>query len=284
MTSQIVYVTRVVSRSLGILLRFRPMICSEQLRFDFSAAPEKDLEAIFVEALQFVTKKDVLPDVDARFYPYAGLSSTIRLRQGRVYARVSDILTNSPPEVLHALACILVSKLFRRKIMKEHERIYRSYASEPSILTLAEEARKGRGYKVITSARGEVYDLDEIFDSLNGRYFRGRLPRPLLSWSQVSARRILGHHDHVHAAVILSRALDDPKVPRFVVEYVLYHEMLHVKHGSRREGGRTVYHGPEFKADERRFERFDDAVKYLDQFSLPARRRRGRRASRRDRK
>ncbi|HXG65697.1 MAG TPA: hypothetical protein VNO70_11365, partial [Blastocatellia bacterium] len=73
--------------------------------------PQPDLQAIFAEALRVIVKREPRPEVEARFYPYAGMSSTIRLRQGRVLARISDLLTQSPPEVLYALACILVAKL-----------------------------------------------------------------------------------------------------------------------------------------------------------------------------
>jgi hypothetical protein len=253
------------------------MVEREQLVFDFTATAEARLESVFIEALRTAVKKEPRPEVEARFYPYAGLSSTIRLRRGRVYARVSDILVHSPREVLYALACILVAKLYRQKAPKEHERTYRSYAARPAVLDLAEDARRGRGYKVTTSPRGKVYDMLELFDDLNGRYFGDQLQRPVLTWSKVTARRILGHHDHVHGTITLSRALDSPRIPKFVVEYVLYHEMLHVKHIPRRDGGRTIYHSREFRADERRFEQFDEALKWLDKISLPVRRRRRRR-------
>src|SRR5262249_45686028 len=148
---------------------------------------------------------------------------------GRVYARVSDVLTSSPPEVLYALACMLVAKLYRRKVSGEDERIYKQYTSRREVLNASESVRRQRGYKVITSPRGKVYDLEQAFDDLNARYFDASLARPLLSWSPGRPRRILGHHDHVHGTIIISRTLDSADIPRFVFEYVLYHEMLHVK-------------------------------------------------------
>jgi hypothetical protein len=117
-----------------------------------------------------------------------------------------------------------------------------------------------------------------MFSDLNARYFGGRIERPLLSWSHRPTRRVLGHHDHVHRAIIISRTLDNAAVPRFVVEYVLYHEMLHVKHPARIISGRTVYHGRAFRDDERLFERFDEALKWLEKIAVsPAARTRRRR-------
>lgn len=250
----------------------------EQLKLPFPCEP--DLTSIFSDALRAVARKRRLPDVEARFYPYAGLSSTIRLRSGRVSARVSDLLKHSPPEVLYALACILVAKLYKAEPSKDHEALYRRYTSQPAVLDASDASRRNRGYKVVTSPHGRFYDLDAMFTDLNHRYFAGSLDRPLLSWSRQRTRRVLGHHDHAHGTIVISRTLDSRKVPDFAVEYVLYHEMLHVKHPPRTQDGRTIYHSDEFRTEEKKYERFREALKWLDELASPVRRRR-RRVSRR---
>jgi hypothetical protein len=247
------------------------MIEYEQLHLYSPVSSDENLEAVFDQALRALVKKEPRPKVEARFYPYAGLSSTIRLRQGRVFARVSDILRGSPREVLFALACILVAKLYRLKASKVHERVYREHTLDPPILDASQSARRRRGYKITTSSQGKAYDLAEMFSDLNTRYFGGKLDRPLLSWSQRPTRRVLGHHDHVHRAIIISSTLDNAAIPCFVVEYVLYHEMLHVRHPARLVSGRTIYHGRAFREDERLFERFDEALKWLEKIAVPPR-------------
>ena len=194
-----------------------------------------------------------------------------------MYVRVSDILEESPPEVLYALACILICKLYRRKSPEEQLRVYREYTLRPAVSNLSDLARRRRGFKVFTSPRGTTYDLTESFDHLNARYFEGHLERPRLSWSPGISRRVLGHHDHVHGTIVVSRVLDSQKIPRFVFEFVLYHEMLHIKHPPRHQGNRTIYHGPEFREDERRYERFKEAGQWLSEIAAPVRRRRKRR-------
>lgn len=247
------------------------MIDYEQLHLYSPVISDDVLEAVFDEALRSLLKKEPRPEVVARFYPYAGLSSTIRLRNGRVHARVSDILVGSPREVLFALACILVAKLYRLKTSVDHERVYRQHTLDPSVLDASHNTRRKRGYKLITSSRGEVYDLAELFKDLNASYFDGKIEQPLLSWSQRRTRRVLGHHDHVHNAIIISSTLDNSRIPRFVVAYVLYHEMLHVKHPAHVVSGRTVYHGRAFRDEERRFDRFDEALKWLERIASPVR-------------
>jgi hypothetical protein len=233
--------------------------------FDFAAVDEETrLGMAFDDALRALVKKKPRPPFDARFYPYAGLSSTIRLRNGRIHARVSDILRHAPAEVLRALAVILVARLYKLRVPAGQERLYREHLQQPDVVEASETTRRKRGFKITTTSKGKVYDLGRMFDTLNARYFGNELERPLVSWGQKHARRVLGHHDHVHGTIILSPSLDSAKVPEFVVEYVLFHEMLHVKHRPKLVSGRTVYHSRAFAAEERRFEHFGAAVSWLE--------------------
>jgi hypothetical protein len=56
-------------------------------------------------------------------------------------------------------------------------------------------------------------------------------------------------------------------VPEFLVEFVLYHEMLHMKHRPKLSNGRRVYHTAAFRADERRFDYYDAAMAELEKLS-----------------
>src|SRR5215471_15726735 len=102
-------------------------------------------------------------DIEVKFYPYAGLHHTIRVRAGRVYVRLSDLFKTAPPEVIRALASILVARLMSRKVPREQERIYRAYAFRPELLRASDIARRQRGRKIISSAKGRVYDLERLF-------------------------------------------------------------------------------------------------------------------------
>ena len=64
----------------------------------------------------------------------------------------------APPEVMRALAFLLVARLLSRKAPAAQERIYRAYAFSPNVLRASELARRQRGRKVISSAQGKVYE------------------------------------------------------------------------------------------------------------------------------
>ncbi len=233
------------------------------------------LGTLFVEAFRQLAPGRPLPDVDVRYYPYTGLTHTIRLRSGRVYVRVSDIFRDAPFNVHRALAFILVAKLLRRRPPAFYEKVYRDYACTPDVLRASDLARQRRGRKMVSSAQGRYYDLARMFAKLNRRYFDGELPQPTLTWSQRRTRTILGHHDGVHDTIVISKTLDARDVPEWFVEYILYHEMLHIKHPARLINGRRYYHTKAFRAEEQRFPFYQQAQEWLDSL---ARRRRALRA------
>ena len=223
-----------------------------------------DHRGYFVDAFRHLANGRGVPPVEVRFYPYAGLHHTIRLRSGRVYVRLSDICKNSPPEVLRSLAFILVARLLGKRVPKLHDRIYREYSLTPDVLRSSDIARRRRGRKMISSAQGEVYDLEKLFSRLNRRYFGNELAKPALTWSQRRTRSILGHHDRVYDSITISKTLDSDDVPEWFVEYILYHEMLHIKHPARLINGRRYYHTSGFRIDERRFPYYQEAQQWLE--------------------
>jgi predicted metal-dependent hydrolase len=226
--------------------------------------PNQHLKKVFGDAFKQLSGSQSVPDIEVKFYPYAGLRHTIRIRSGRVYARISDVFKGAPPEVIRAVAFILVGRLLSRKCPKIYERVYRQYSFAPEVVRASDLARRHRGRKTISSSRGKFYDLDKLFARLNRRYFDGTVQKPELTWSQRRTRRILGHHDPVHETITVSKTLDAVDVPEWFVEFILFHEMLHIKHPARLVNGRRRYHSNAFRADEQRFSRYQEAQDWLD--------------------
>lgn len=200
------------------------------------------------------------------FHPYAGIRSIIHDRRDHYEVRVSDVLREAPEEVHRGLAKLLVGKIDRRLRSRPDERAaYTAWTRDPANMARHEASRRERGRgKRIEPSKGRVHDLDLLFETINRDYFAGMLPKPTLGWSRRASRRLYGHHDPVHDAIVINRLLDHPRVPESVVADILHHEMLHVKHGVRMDaGGRRVMHPREFKNDERRFAQHVDAKRWL---------------------
>jgi len=226
-----------------------------------------EVTKFFSDAFHHLGSSRGVGGIDVRFYPYAGLRHTIRLRSGQVYVRLSDICKDSPPEVKRALAFVLVARLLGKRIPDVHERTYRDYSLTSEIIRASDIARRRRGHKKVSSAQGGTYDLEKLFSKINRRYFDSSLAKPTITWSQRKTRSILGHHDRVYETITISKSLDSPQVPEWFVEFILYHEMLHIKHAARMINGRRYYHTAAFRADERRFAKYGEAQRWLEQIA-----------------
>jgi hypothetical protein len=204
-----------------------------------------------------------MPEMRVDFFAFASINNTIRLREGRLLVRLSDLLEGAPENIIRALAHILLAKLYRKPIEREHSTRYRRYTSSHDITQKAHLLRQQRGRKRIDSPKGQVYDLENIFEDLNTRFFHGLLARPQMTWSPSRARNMLGHYDPAHNAIVVSRIFDQHRVPAYAVEYIVYHEMLHLKHPVKLRGSRRCVHSAEFQAEERLFPHLDQAKLFL---------------------
>jgi len=218
---------------------------------------------IFQQEYRELRPRAPLPEFCVEFYRFANVNNTIRLRDGRILVRISDLLETAPESVLRAIAHILVAKLYRKPITPSHASRYRQYVASHHLSAKVHLIRQMRGRKRISSSQGEVYDLNQIFNDLNQRFFHGLLGRPQMTWSQDHARNHLGHFDPAHNTIVVSRIFDRKKVPRFVLEYLVYHEMLHLKYPVKLKGSRRCVHGTEFQAEEKLFPQVEEAKRIL---------------------
>lgn len=202
--------------------------------------------------------------IHVTFYPYTGINHTIRLRNGEIFVRIGDICREMPMLSHKGLAYILVGKLLRKKIVPGADEMYSAYVKSDFIQKKATESKLSRGRKVVTTSKGAVYDLEEIFATVNAHYFGNALPKPMLTWSAKKTYRILGHHDATHNHITISQSLDSAETPRYIVEYVVFHEMLHIAHPTKTINGRRYFHTPEFRRDEQKFAKYDDAERWIE--------------------
>ena len=115
-------------------------------------------------------------------------------------------------------------------------------------------------------SEGQHHGLQEIFDRLNRRYFGGRV-QAHITWArqtrpQRRARRSikLGSYHSQRQLIRVHPVLDADWVPEYFVSYIVYHEMLHQVVPPQSVSGRRDFHGPKFRAHERRFEQYDAAI------------------------
>lgn len=118
--------------------------------------------------------------------------------------------------------------------------------------------------KVNLRPAGRCHDLQRIYDGLNREYFGGRLSCGI-TWGAYKGRRTarkrtLGSYSALSGTIRINPALDRKSVPRFFLEYIVYHEMLHASLGMEEKNGRRVIHSSEFKRREKLFRHYEKAL------------------------
>ncbi len=120
-----------------------------------------------------------------------------------------------------------------------------------------------------SAARGTTHQLQEMLESLNREYFEGKVDATI-AWASVPRRRArrsirFGSYGHRERHIRIHPRLDHPLVPRYFVEFIVFHEMLHQVFPTVRKKGRAIHHSPEFTAAEKRFKRHDEAMRWEKQ-------------------
>lgn len=201
----------------------------------------------------------------ASFYPYIGMTHTIRRRGSDWVVRISDHCRRAPAAVLEAIVGILASKIMRRKPPRASLEAYDRYRASPAIVDSVRERRRSKGRKQMDGKEGEFHSLQKIYREMNERYFRDQVEIRRIGWGMRRSWARLGHYDPVHHTITLSPVLDSGRVPEYVVRYIVYHEMLHtVFEGAAH--GRRKHHHAEFRKAERAYPDFDVATRFLREY------------------
>src|SRR5215468_5937811 len=182
---------------------------------------------------------------------------SVRRDRGPVYrVRLHHMFVSAPPPVTRALARYIshnesqASRDLSRFIEENQEAIRRAPRRRPPGLTL--------------ETQGEIYDLRQIYDELNTIYFERKIDARI-TWGARGGRRRrrtsikMGSYSVEDRLIRIHPALDRRFVPRYFIDWIVYHEMLHQVHDIPVVGGRRQFHTPEFIAQESNFEHFQRA-------------------------
>jgi hypothetical protein len=168
--------------------------------------------------------------------------------QGRLRFRLHHMFASAHDPVMRALAG------FTGRNRRAHGRAIDEYVRQNRELIRSIPPRPGTPLL----PRGRVHDLAEIYAAVNARHFHGAV-HARIGWGRRTApgrRRSIkmGVYFHDHKIIRIHPALDDLRVPRYFVEMVVFHEMLHQVHPPEMDdAGRRIVHGPAFRAAERQF-------------------------------
>ncbi|HAF61931.1 MAG TPA: hypothetical protein DCK95_06355 [Anaerolineaceae bacterium] len=164
-------------------------------------------------------------------------------------------IKSTPAEVETLLACCLHST---QKNLGELRSISRAASYQRIMAAMWQHTPQSS-----MSTKGEYYDLLSLFHAINRDYFHGTMKAPRLRWGGKKATRRLGYYHPDSDTITISPFLDQRSIPSYVMEYVLYHEMLHKKLGLKEVNSYRIAHTAQFKQLEHNFNAYQDAEAFL---------------------
>lgn len=208
-----------------------------------------------------------------RFKPSDRQLWRVQDRSGTAQIEISDLfLTAVEPELCDKLAELISGRIGVRRgsraaRLRALDKQLRDwiYRGEPQQFKRSIEARLHHDPQL---GRGAVYDLQEVFLRINRDYFAGKLQPAGVYWTPRNGRRRTGYYNPLTGEVFISAALDQPEVPPYVVDFIMYHELLHLEQDLAGKLGRgRRAHSAAFRRKEQAFPQFAQAERWLNRFA-----------------
>ena len=179
---------------------------------------------------------------------------SVRKKHDAVSLRLNRIFLRADESVLDEVAAFIKEKGGTRPAIKAFIRNNQSCLKDSPPRT------------VTINPQGRFYNLTDIFNALNRDYFHDRVAASI-TWGKRGPRyavrkRTLGSYQKMTNTIRINPILDRRKVPRYVIEFVVYHEMLHAVIDSVVENGRRSIHSKEFNSREHEYRNYDKAIEW----------------------
>ena len=196
-----------------------------------------------------------------QIYPYASLLYTIGPVSGIMTVHLHEGLDFMQENVCNKFASMIVSR--KNKGIRDLVRDYMD--AHPECRQLIDHFNECRGHRTPKDdTKGRYYDLETVFENCSQRHFKGRMPRPkVLHWSAHVNHKTMGSYNPKDDSLMVNCGLDRADVPAYVLDFIMYHELLHKALGIKTSGGRRMAHTAEFRKYEKGHPDYERAQTFL---------------------
>ena len=210
-------------------------------------------------AFQHVGRRFGFTGVAASYYPFKEFKTTWQRIGSEATFKVTDYLQGASDGVIQDFAGCLFTRIQRQR-REVYTPAVRDYLRSDEFVRANQEKYLRRSRNLTLSPFGSVYDLEVLLNSLRRKGLVEDGEGTFLSWTDRPNRFRMGYCSVLMKVVAISSALDRKDVPDYAAEYVLYHEMLHLKMGT---DSLRSYHDADFKREERQYPRWREAENWL---------------------
>jgi hypothetical protein len=178
-----------------------------------------------------------------------------------------EAFTGVPSEVIQALVrTALLGKQARLGKGRTYLSIVKEYTQTKTFQGILSKLESEK-VQIVDRSHGQHFDLQQIFERVNQAHFSGQMEKPNLIWNKTLTHRKFGHYQATNDTVMVSMSLDEASTPVYVIEFIMYHELLHKHLGVLNQGGRSYAHTKTFREAEVRFPYQKQAQAYLNELS-----------------
>lgn len=181
-----------------------------------------------------------------KFKPY---NATVRKIGNQLNFNLSRSWKSTSDEIVIGLIQHLLIKILRKE--KLFTAVVKSSHKLASLnMQLYDDFIKGVSEVTIQNGSCDG-ELESSFSRVNEKYFLGLVDKPQLEWGSDSFRKLASYDYHTNTITVSTLFRE---APEHLLDYLMYHEMLHKKLKFSSVNGRMSHHGSEFRRQERNFE------------------------------
>ncbi|MCL1811813.1 MAG: M48 family metallopeptidase [Methanomassiliicoccaceae archaeon] len=199
----------------------------------------------------------------ASFFGPKEFQATWKRSGDTIDVKISDYLIDAPDDVVRDFSSMIIGTIVNKK--PAYGKAYLDWVRSDEYINGKRKIYLRRSRNLTGSMEGNERDLADSLDRLldSGLLTPPNISNSFFSWTKIPNVRKVGFCSPMMRVVGVSSSLDDVSVPEFVLDYVVYHESLHLAQGYR-PGQRS--HDKKFRIDERRYPRYEEAESYLRSF------------------
>ncbi|BCB96881.1 hypothetical protein JZK55_18030 [Dissulfurispira thermophila] len=198
--------------------------------------------------LQKITGKDI----SLKITDNSTTMLSLKMKKGNVHLRIHRIFLHASNDVILEIANFVKNTNAKTPLIRDFIKQNINYLN------------KKLPKKLSIKTQGEYYNLGDIYEKVNNEYFNGRITASI-TWGAKSPRyavrkRTLGSYSSHTNTIRINPILDKKSVPRYFIEFIVYHEMLHADMGVKTKNGRRSVHSREFRRREKLFVNYEKAI------------------------
>lgn len=205
------------------------------------------------------------PLIDIQIYPFSAFLS---------YQESRKVISIQMQEAVIGLADDQIKDLAHAIFSRKKEpldQLFKVIQQEPQIEKIRDYFQENLPVRKQSSKTdGRFFDLDDVFQIINKAFFNNAVQKPVLKWSSQPNKCRMGTYNYQTDTIMINKALDHQQTPGYVIEFVMYHEMLHKALGFDQKGNRRVAHTAKFRKLEKAFPDYEKAEAYINHLNIQA--------------